>query len=174
MSDDDSLLETSNEGIPDLEQLRITWEDIPDVDYKHPTEIQRYFDYDQNMCSLLMTITLKPKMYKFNSITQFELTRLVIQDILESSCIKYMSIAELTVQGNVHYHVVVKSQDKMTVCHVINRLKRERKFGHMHFSQIKCKASHERACNYLLKDLQQTKKVLHTQNFKPNILNLKI
>lgn len=142
---------------------------IEDIEVSHITEVYHPVEYVNTLKWLFITITLKPKLYKYSSVTQFELTRLDVESIFLSSNVKADFSVELTEQGNVHYHAVICSPDKFKAIHAINKFKRNRAFGHIHIKPIGSQQEYERAINYIQKDIEGTKKILHTSNFKPEI-----
>lgn len=118
-----------------------------------------------------LTITLKPHLYKFNSLTQYEMTVNYVKAILKHASSYYCS-TELTVQANVHYHSIVQFSNKVQMMRVINMLKRNKYFGFIHLNSrcIESLDQLKRSANYMCKELSDTTKVMHTSNYKPLIV----
>lgn len=117
-----------------------------------------------------ITITLPPKLYKFQSITQYEMTKSHIDSICKL-CYQSLSVPELTKSGNIHYHLVVQGRDKINIIHVINKIRRNRMFGFYKEKEINCEKMLRCELNYLIKDIKETQRVLHTPNNRPDLLN---
>ena len=119
--------------------------------------------------SYFTTITLPPKLYKYSSITQYELTFHEINKILSQTTEHYLIMTELTSLGNIHYHCIVKCTDKPRLILLINTLKKKRGLiGYSHFKAID--GGHENVIKYLIKDVENTTKILHTCNYKPVLM----
>lgn len=119
----------------------------------------------------LLTITLKPKLFKFQSITQYEITVNEVKKILSNSSACLMS-TELTIQGCIHYHAIVRFRNDYNRVFVINQLKKCRLLGFIHIKPdpINTLEKMHRSYNYLMKDIALTMKVLHNSNYKPEIV----
>jgi hypothetical protein len=107
-----------------------------------------------------ITITIKPKLYKYTSHTQFDLTWVHVHCVLMRAY-ESIFVAEHTKQGNIHYHAMFKG-DNMAFMSIINGLKKDRMLGHIHVSPpfdggLACKA---RAYIYMCKDVNDTMKQL--------------
>lgn len=108
--------------------------------------------------SYFITVTLKPKLYKFTSITQFELTHSEIIHIMDRHAADYVVATEHTKQGNIHYHVVAYIPSTAQKITMINMLKKNRLFGFIKFDPKPI--THRLQCvEYMTKDLYQTLKV---------------
>lgn len=122
---------------------------------------------------VFVTITLKPKLYKYQSLTQFELTHLDIESCLYRHSTAYMSV-ELTSDGNVHYHAICHFGTKLQRIHMMNMFKKNRQIGFVKITPnpIESLESLTRSAHYLVKSISDTSKVLHSSNYKPDICKL--
>lgn len=106
----------------------------------------------ENVC--FITITLKPKLYKYSSITQLEITNHELYNILYCSTKDFIAVAEHTKQGNIHYHAIFSAQTNVSNILLMNKLKKNKNFGFIKFDgEIKCKRS---CAEYLYKDVYNT------------------
>lgn len=118
------------------------------------------------------TLTLQPKLYKYTTMTQFEMTHLEVQHII-SSCARSCTIlsTEITQQGNIHYHFICCFEEKHHKVALINKLKKKRLLGFVNVSpDITCIQEANRALIYLFKDAKTTAKILHSENYKPEFI----
>lgn len=109
-----------------------------------------------------LTVTLKPKLYKFSSITQLELTNHDLYHILYGTTASYHCVAEHTQAGNVHYHILFDTLNEYSAIMLINKLKKHRSFGFVKLDKdihdlIKC-------AEYMTKDLYNTCKIFTSVN----------
>lgn len=121
---------------------------------------------------IFITITLKPRLYKFQSMTQYEMSVNEVTAILCNSVRAVMG-CELTKDGNVHYHAIVKFRDKLNRINVVNCLRRKKNLiGYYKLTDnaISHTDNLERSIRYLTKDLLDTQNILHTRNYKPEII----
>lgn len=107
-----------------------------------------------------LTITLKPKIYKYSSITQLELTNYTVFEILQNTSDKYVCIAEHTQVGNVHYHALVYHQQSFQLVSTLNKLKKCKYIG---FIQTNGKPIEEitKCSEYMVKSLEENKKLFN-------------
>lgn len=140
-------------------------------------ELYRYVheDYTPSNNLWFMTFTIDPKLYKMNAMTQFEMTVNEIRSILENHVTQYTISTELTEQGNVHYHAIGIIKDKFGKITLIDKIKRKRMFG---FMKINSQPIHtdemlKKSCNYIIKELDQTQKILCRPNYKPDLIYIK-
>lgn len=125
--------------------------------------------------SFMVTITLKPKLYKYSSITQHDMTINVLKALLSNQASGYVLATELTLSGNVHYHAFVMTPCKYRRITLLNTIKKNRYFGFIKVSNEVHDMSNVYAClTYMIKDVDTTKKILHNANYKPNIINLDV
>lgn len=118
-----------------------------------------------------MTVTLPPRFYKFTSITQYELTKNELCRLLEAGTDWAWCVVELTREGNVHYHIIASTHYKHQIIGFINKVKRSKSFGYVKLSpDIQTPESLTRSINYLCKDLESSRKVLHTSAYRPDLL----
>lgn len=101
-----------------------------------------------------LTITLKPKLYKYSSITQLELTNNVLFNILYRHTIDFAVVSEHTQNANIHYHCVISFRDKHDTIALINFLKKSKDFGFIKLD--KCVHNIIRCAEYMTKDLYIT------------------
>lgn len=154
---------------PDYTPLRI--KQYYDIKREAENIISKY-RHNINHNLLFLTVTLPPKMYKFQSITQFDLTINDLFRILNVYGDKYTGSVELTEVGNVHYHMIIKvgnSQDKINL---INAFKRKRTFGFVKVSpDITTPDSLNKSANYICKALNETANIIYNRpNYRPDIL----
>lgn len=111
-----------------------------------------------------ITITLKPKLYKFSSITQFELSFPYVHHVLDQrDCI---FVAEHTNQGNIHYHAMFEGNGYGFVS-TINQLKKCKSLGHVHISPLlQGDMQRIRSYLYMCKSLVDNLKLLHQVRHK--------
>lgn len=119
----------------------------------------------------MITLTLKPKLYKYQSLTQYELTVHDIKVLMYSLTNRYVLSTELTSNGNIHYHVIAGFRDKYQRVMLINKMRRNRKLGFHKFSNDIVKAEDlASTVDYIIKDIKTTKRILHNTNYKPDII----
>jgi hypothetical protein len=103
-----------------------------------------------------LTITLKPMLYQFSAMKQFELTKEVLLAILEP--FNVTAVAELTGEHNVHYHCVVSLDDIHHKNRLMNRFRgHTRTFGRKSCTQVMYEESYKK---YIRKSLDETKEIL--------------
>lgn len=109
-----------------------------------------------------LTVTLKPKLYKFSSITQLELTNNDLFHILYGSTASYHCVSEHTSSGNVHYHILFDTINEYSAIMLINKLKKHRSFGFVKLD----KDIHDlvKVSEYMTKDLYNTAKIFTSVN----------
>lgn len=116
-----------------------------------------------NKESYFLTITLKPKLYQFTTVTQFELTHSDIVTMLDAACKDYVIVTEFTKSANIHYHALVTFTSPTHRISLINKLKKNRLLGFTKFDPQPIRSS-IRVCDYMTKDLYVT-----LQCFPPNL-----
>lgn len=112
--------------------------------------------------SMFLTITLQPKLYKYSSVTQFELTHGLIEHIFEQTVDDFEMIPEHTGQGNIHYHAWFKfSRDPQKIL-AMNKLRRTRSLGFIKLTpdRILTDEGIKKVHNYMNKDFDTTRKGL--------------
>lgn len=118
-----------------------------------------------------ITITLSPKLYKYQAITQYEM---VHNELIQKLRLfeKFASSVELTNNGNIHYHVIAKARNKLNKITFYNNIKKLRKIGRTHTTSASVTTTEQlkRSALYLVKDMQVTSKVLHNINYKPALI----
>lgn len=108
----------------------------------------------------MVTITLKPKLYKYTSQTQLDLT--YNKMLLYLYTVNYyLMIAELTETGNIHYHVIVFYKQGEVLINFINKCKKDTNLGFIHVkNKIESTEALNNTYNYLIKDIKKTKRVI--------------
>lgn len=105
-----------------------------------------------------ITVTLKPKVYKFLTATQFDITRLHLIEQLHKHTDKFIIVPEVTKLGNVHYHGIIHSS--RGIVSFINAIKKQGKnnIGFMKVTPnpLDSKENLDRAYEYVTKDLNIT------------------
>lgn len=111
-----------------------------------------------------ITITLNPKHNDIDCRHQFIKTFTKLQDFLKNHCLKYLLVAELTKEANIHYHGVLKLKplmfegEDLSELHLYNEYKSNaimrNTFGFMKLDNYI--ASFAKAYEYLTKDLTKT------------------
>lgn len=134
-------------------------------------EIKDWYYNNHNPYTHFLTITLPPKLLKYQPITQWEMTNLVINTIFVKYCQESYISTELTLAGNIHYHAIVIARDKCSLVQLMNAFKKKFEIGFCKLTpQVILPENAQRTILYLIKDLDETKKILHTSNYKPQIL----
>lgn len=112
--------------------------------------------------SWFVTITLPPKLYKYSSVTQYELTYGEIQHIMYSCCADFECIPEHTQQGNLHYHGWFTVAEVTSKILLMNKLKRSRQLGFIKLTTepIITDESIRKTHTYMIKEYKDTKKIL--------------
>lgn len=118
------------------------------------------------------TLTLSPKIYKYQPITQYELTVNDIEKYLRSYTCKTTYSVELTQDGNVHYHTISYFNDKLQKLLFINSIKKNKTLGFLKITSnpIITPEQLNRAAQYLIKELNITAKIICRNGYKPELL----
>lgn len=116
-----------------------------------------------------ITITLKPKLYKYSSVTQYEMSVNIVEAILRNHTDSYVLVTELTASANIHYHAIIQIRDKYQMCTLLNKIKRVRELGNSKVND-KPVVELQRTFEYMLKEVNVTRKVISTPNYKPEVL----
>lgn len=106
-----------------------------------------------HLTAKFITVTLKPKVYKYSSITQLELTNNVLYQILYNCTDSFICVAEHTKQGNVHYHALVYFHTDSSFILLMNKLRKQKEFGFIH-TNGNIIQSHKECAKYILKDIK--------------------
>ena len=127
---------------------------LPD-DFPITVQSIHQFLRDTPNCSFL-TITIKPKLYKYNSITQLEMVNSSLYKLLFKHTDKYVCVAEHTKQANIHFHAIVSFVDTSRKIGLINSLKNHKDIGFIKFDS---EISNDIKCSeYMTKDLYENYK----------------
>lgn len=110
-----------------------------------------------------ITFTLKPKYYKFKSNMQRELTQHEICSKLREYTTEFVMTCELTKQGNIHYHAIAVFKNQVQFIKWNDLLKGKRSLGYHRVTPnaITQDENMVRSKEYLLKDLEQTSKIIN-------------
>lgn len=152
--------------------------DIPVLEqsYKQDYEpLMNYFNDKMSDKLRFITITIKPKMYNFQTITQYEMTHPHIRQIVDTTNATTVWNVEITKEGNVHYHMLSYFADAYSLISFINRLRKSHIVGFYKVTSnpVEHTENLSRSIRYLYKDLELTRKVLHTRNYKPALILIK-
>lgn len=121
--------------------------------------------------TIFLTITLRPKLYKFQAITQYEISLHTVIDILDKHMRNYSIVAELTKECNVHYHVIGHARGISNLMRLLDSSKKNRVIGFIKRSpNIHNIESLDRAIHYILKDIPNTNKIISRPGYYPQIL----
>lgn len=116
----------------------------------------------KNPQSSFLTVTLKPKLYKYSSITQLEVTNHTLYGILYTTADDFLCVAEHTKQGNIHYHAIVNCSTKYSKILMLNKLKKAKEIGFIKFDdEIN---SITKTAEYMVKDVIENKKIFQSVN----------
>jgi hypothetical protein len=118
--------------------------------------------YGADRCYFL-TVTLKPKLYKFSSVTQLELSNNILYNELYKNTLDYWVVSEHTGMCNVHYHSIVTFRDEACKIQLVNKLKKNKELG---FIKLDSKPiqNMRACCEYMTKELYNTMKVFTSVN----------
>lgn len=122
---------------------------------------------------LFVTVTLKPKLFKYQSLTQYELTKNEFTHLLQITTDKSVWVVELTKDGNVHYHFMALVHSKFHRFNMINKFKAKQIFGFIKVSNsVESEDSLNRVAQYLTKEIEVTQRVLHRPGYNPTVIEL--
>lgn len=110
-----------------------------------------------NSVRYAFTVTLKPNLYRFTPTEQYDMTYYRIHTILWSVANEYTCVAELTQNGNIHYHGIIDFiiiPNKSNMIRFKNSFRKETLFG---FNNIKQIDNDLKWIEYISKDLKTTK-----------------
>lgn len=121
--------------------------------------------------TFFITVTLKPKLYKFTAHTQYQITTYDMDKCIYQSD-DYILVPECTKDGNIHYHAIVSFRNALQRISFIDSVKKNKTLGFIKLTPkpLDNKESFDRAYNYLLKDVHTTTKLVHTANYTPPII----
>lgn len=111
--------------------------------------------------TFFLTITLKPTIYEYSSVTQYEMTRGALLKIF-SSAQSFVMVPEHTGTGNIHYHALVQFRDTITRINIINRLKRNKFIGFIKVNSkpVKSEKYFRNEIKYIIKKVHENVKIL--------------
>lgn len=121
---------------------------------------------EPSLGSYFFTVTLSPKLYKYSITTQYELTQCKMIDVLEVHAHTYNFVPEITSTGNIHYHGWVSLTSAFHRFKILDKFKNKQMFGFIKLTPecILTKESAVRVCNYMNKEIEQTKKLIATKH----------
>lgn len=105
------------------------------------------------------TITLRPKIFKYSSITQLELTLADIAKKLYRYTSHFVIVAELTKQGNVHYHAICSFSEAYRKNLMVDAFKKDKICGFIH-TDGNVIEDMKRVADYITKDVYNTIRVI--------------
>lgn len=122
---------------------------------------------------VMVTITLNPKMYKYKSFTQYEISINEVRRLCDTLSYRYVFVPELTAQGNIHYHVLARFHTRLQEITFVNKTKSKSPiFGFSKLSKPCSELSEVNRClHYMFKDLELSRKILTHGQYKPIIIN---
>lgn len=122
-----------------------------------------------------VTFTLSPKCFRYNAITQFDMTVNELRSILNEWTRQYTLTVELTEQGNVHYHAICKIVSKIHRIRIIEKCKSKRVLGFVKINSLPITTSEmlQRSCNYIIKELDKTRLIISRGGYYPDLLFIK-
>lgn len=110
-------------------------------------------------CTHFFTITLKPELYSNQIRQQHRKTYKCLTTFMQSHCDKYLLVAELTKDCNLHYHAVLKLSalvyegTDLSDMNFLNNLKTLKPFG---FKKLEIVRNLNESFNYITKELKKT------------------
>jgi hypothetical protein len=111
--------------------------------------------------SYFVTITLDPKLYKYTSLTQFEMTACEVHNIIDHASLDYGCVAELTDDANVHYHAWIDFRSYSHRIQFINRIKKCRILGFIKINKEPIE-NVVRVYDYMIKQYKITKQYINS------------
>lgn len=124
-------------------------------------EAQRdeYRKFTPILGAYFVTITLSPKLYKYSSTTQYELTIGELRQLFETSAARWAIVPELTDKGNIHYHGWIVLETKYAYILFLNKLKRKKSLGFCKINDERIKDI-DRVFRYMFKEFRLTRTVI--------------
>lgn len=107
-----------------------------------------------------VTVTLNPKIYRFDATHQFDVTFHKLDQLLDATKIK-VCIAELTKNANIHYHLIYEDViSEMKLNKLLKDKVRDKKcdYGFCHVKQIDDEPGW---IAYLLKNIRETTELIN-------------
>lgn len=118
-----------------------------------------------------VTITLHPDMYAQRAISQYKKSIKVLAKLLEAYTDRFLVVAELTRNGNVHYHVVLTwraSNDLAREMFNDDMKSLHKMFGNILYNEhvIENEKERLRVWNYITKEIVKTKAIFNKRRAK--------
>lgn len=109
--------------------------------------------------SQFITITLPPSAYKFKAQEQHTKIKDIIFITMNTHCLNFCMVAELTKQANVHYHGWFTERYANATTFLLDHLKQR----YLGFTQVNKERIHhvDRTGNYMMKDIELTKRLIN-------------
>lgn len=118
--------------------------------------------------SYFITVTLKPKLYKYPSTTQFEMTACQLEVYANQYATNFDILPELTNEGNIHYHGWLLFPDNLHKFKFQDKVKKDKNLGFIKINTepiIDC----QRVAEYMTKSFDITSKIVRS----PKALHIK-
>jgi len=122
--------------------------------------MDKYATWTPPVGSPFLTVTLNPTWYSRKAADQFKQSKDMLKNILKKFSDEFLMIAELTKQGNVHYHGWIKYRtDHETIdIHLLDTLK---VLGLSHMKKIdKIEGSQKKTLEYMFKNWDATRQFI--------------
>lgn len=126
---------------------------------------QHTLEHAERKISYFLTVTLKPKLYKYCSITQLELTNNIVFGLLYRCTDSFVVVAEHTKAGNIHYHAIICLKSDYQKIHLINSLKKRKELGFIHVDSNPV-INPKDVSEYLTKDLYTNHQIFRKNSWK--------
>jgi len=130
--------------------------------------LPHFVDYQQ--CNVFLTISVAPHMYNMTSREIYKQTKSKMEEALRRHCKLYFCVMELTKNGIPHYHCILRyKDDDIDPIAILDTLKsyKTKPFGNTCSKPI---TDLVELCDYMVKDLRNTKTHRIINNGKKSIL----
>lgn len=122
--------------------------------------MDKYATWTPPVGSPFLTVTLNPQWYSRKAADQFKQTKDMLKNILKKFSDEFIMVAELTKQGNVHYHGWIKYRNShdMIDIHLLDTLK---VIGLSHMKKIdNVEGSQKKTLEYMFKNWNATRQFI--------------
>lgn len=110
-----------------------------------------------------ITVSILPRYYKQKARQQFLKTIDHIHKLIQTVSTEYAWVAELTQQGNIHYHIVSMANQEYANDIIMDTIKGHKKLGNTFINKSKVTDT-LRTYNYLIKDVPKTHRMVNYNN----------